>query len=223
MVSADDSFNEATARYLDAIYRLSARSRPVGSNAIADRVGVTPSAASLMLRRLARRGLVEIEPYKGVTLTPEGMKIALRVVRRHRLLEAFLAQIMGFGWHEVDRHAQGLQAVIDQEFEDRLDALTGHPTRCPHGHVIPTRDGVLPAVSDVRLIDCPRGASGVVRCVDTDRDEWLEYLGKLGIVPGARVTLQSIAPYGGAVAVRAERQIITLGIQLAETILIEKD
>lgn len=215
--------NEATLRYLDAIYRLSQRGAPAGANAIADHLGVTPSAASLMLRRLAARGLAQIEPYKGVTLTPTGLKLALRTVRRHRLLEVFLTQVMGFQWHEVDRHAHALETAIDQDFEDRIDEMTGHPTRCPHGHVIPTREGVLPAVPDVRLVDCPPGATGVIRCVDTDRAEWLEYLGRLGLTPGARVTLRSIAPFGGVVTLLTPRETISLGLPLAEVILIERE
>ncbi|MCS7061196.1 MAG: metal-dependent transcriptional regulator [Anaerolineae bacterium] len=221
--SPDETLNEATLRYLDAIYRLSQHGEPAGNNALAERLNVTPSAASLMLRRLARRGLVEIKPYKGVVLTARGLSIALRTVRRHRLLEVFLVQVMRFPWHHVDRHAQALQTVIDQEFEDRIDQITGHPTRCPHGHIIPTREGVLPPVADVRLLDCPVGTSGVIRCVDTDRDDWLEYLGRLGLVPGAHVTLESIAPFGGPATLRTEREVITLGFQLAEVIWIEQD
>ncbi len=216
------AFNEATLRYLDAIYRLSQRGAPAANSAIAERLDVTPSGVSLMLRRLADRQLVEITPYKGVSLTPAGLKIALRLVRRHRLLEVFLMQTMGFQWHEVDAHARALQSVINQEFEDRIDQVTGHPARCPHGHVIPTRDGIVPAVPDVQLIACAPGTSGVIRCVDTDNVAWLEYLGRLGLTPGAHVTLKSIAPYGGAVTLSTPRDIMTLGFSLAETILIEK-
>ncbi len=215
--------NETTLRYLEAIYRLSQHGAPAGVNAIADRLGVTPSAASLMFRRLAARKLAHIEPHKGVRLTPHGLKLALRTIRRHRLLEVFLAQVMGFQWHNVDHHAHALETAIDQEFEDRIDEMTGHPTRCPHGHVIPTREGILPAVSDVRLVDCPAGTSGVIRCVDTERSEWLEYLGRLKLMPGARVTLKSIAPFGGPVTLLGPREALTLGLPLAEVILIEKE
>ncbi len=219
----DAARTDAALRYLDAIYRLSQHGALAGVNAIADRLNVTASAASLMLRRLAARRLVQIVPYKGVTLTQRGLKLALRTVRRHRLLEVFLTQVMRFEWHEVDRHAHALETAIDDAFEDRIDEMTGHPTRCPHGHVIPTRQGVLPAVSDVRLVDCPAGTSGVIRCVDTERSEWLEYLGRLKLMPGARVTLKSIAPFGGAVTLLTPRETITLGLPLAEVILIEKE
>ncbi len=217
------SLNDATLHYLDAIYRLSEDGEPATTNTIAEKLGVTPSGASIMLKRLADRKLVQLKPYKGATLTPQGVKIALRTIRRHRLLEVFLIQVMGFKWHEVDKHAHALETVIDQEFEDRIAAITGNPSRCPHGHVIPTRDGVLPPVPDMKLIACPAGTSGVIRCIDTDKVEWLEYFGQLGLMPGARVTLKSIAPYGGAVTVSTPRETMTLGLQLAELILIEPD
>ncbi|MCS7060756.1 MAG: metal-dependent transcriptional regulator [Anaerolineae bacterium] len=215
--------NQATLHYLDVIYRLSQGGEPATTNVIAERLGVTPSGASIMLRRLARRKLVQLTPYKGATLTPQGIKVALRTIRRHRLLEVFLIQVMGFRWHEVDKHAHALETVIDQEFEDRIDEITGHPTRCPHGHVIPTRDGVMPAVPDVKLVIQPIGTAGVIRCIDTDKPEWLEYFGQLGLMPGASITLKSIAPYGGAVTVATSEQTITLGYPLAEVILIEPD
>ncbi len=217
------SLNDATLHYLDAIYRLSEDGEPATTNTIAEKLGVTPSGASIMLKRLADRKLVQLKPYKGATLTPQGVKIALRTIRRHRLLEVFLIQVMGFKWHEVDKHAHALETVIDQEFEDRIAAITGNPSRCPHGHVIPTRDGTLPPVPDVKLVACPPGTSGVIRCIDTDNVEWLEYFGQLGLMPGARVTLKSIAPYGGAVTVSTPRETMTLGLQLAELILIEPD
>ncbi|MGQ9815664.1 MAG: metal-dependent transcriptional regulator [Candidatus Roseilinea sp.] len=217
------SLNDATLHYLDTIYRLSQDGKPATTNAIAEKLGVTPSGASIMLKRLADRKLVQLKPYKGATLTPQGMRIALRTIRRHRLLEVFLIQVMGFKWHEVDKYAHALETVVDQEFEDRIAAITGNPLRCPHGHVIPTRDGTLPTVPDVKLIACPAGTSGVIRCIDTDKAEWLEYFGQLSLMPGTRITLKSIAPYGGAVTVSTSRETITLGFELAEVILIEPD
>lgn len=212
--------NEATARYLEAIYRLS-QEQPASNIAISERLDVTPSSVSLMLRRLTQRGLVKTVPYKGTVLTPQGLSIALRVVRRHRLLEVFLMQTLDFKWHEVDAHARTLQATLTAELEDRIDRFTGYPKRCPHGHVIPDKNGALMAVSDVQLVTCPPGTRGVVRRVDTEDADWLEYLGELGLMPGAEVRLQSIAPHGGAVTIAFARHVITLGFPLAKVIWIE--
>ncbi|MCL5995318.1 MAG: metal-dependent transcriptional regulator [Chloroflexi bacterium] len=213
--------NDATLHYLDVIHRLSQSGAAANTTEIAERLQVTPSGASIMLKRLADRKLVQLTPYKGATLTPTGRKIALRTLRRHRLLEMFMAQVMHFEWHQVDRHAHALETAIDEEFEDRIDEILGHPARCPHGHLIPNKDGVMPQVADVALIKQSPGTSGIVRCVDTENNEWLEYFGKLGLVPGVGVTLKDIAPYSGPVTIQTPTDTVRLGHNLAEIIYIE--
>lgn len=213
--------NDATLHYLDVIYRLTLHGEAANTTDIADRLGVTPSGASVMLKRLADRKLVALTPYKGATLTPVGKRIAMRTIRRHRLLEMFLAQVMGFEWHEVDDHAHALETSINEAFEDRMDEMLGHPTRCPHGHLIPSKDGVLPNVRDVPLMAQTVGTHGVIRCVDTDNGDWLKYLGEQGLRPGAQVTLKNIAPYGGPVSIATPNDTVSLGRNLAELILIE--
>jgi DtxR family Mn-dependent transcriptional regulator len=213
--------NDATLHYLDVIYRLTQQADAANTTEIAERLGVTPSGASVMLKRLAERKLVQLTPYKGATLTPAGKRIALRTIRRHRLLEMFLNQVMGFEWHEVDDHAHALETSINEPFEDRMDEMLGHPTRCPHGHLIPSKDGTLPAVRDVPLMTLAAGVKGVVRCVDTDNSDWLKYLGEQGLRPGAYVTLKSIAPYGGPITLETTNSTVSLGRNLAELIYIE--
>jgi DtxR family Mn-dependent transcriptional regulator len=213
--------NDVTLHYLDVIYRLSQHGGAANTTDIAERLDVTPSGASVMLKRLAERKLIQLTPYKGATLTPLGRKIALRTIRRHRLLEMFMAQVMNFEWHQVDRHAHALETAIDEEFEDRMDEMLGHPTRCPHGHLIPSKDGIMPQVPDVALIKQAPGTSGVVRCIDTENNEWLEYFGKLGLVPGVPVTLRDIAPYSGPVTIQTYDDVVRLGRNLAELIYIE--
>jgi DtxR family Mn-dependent transcriptional regulator len=213
--------NDATLHYLDVIYRLTQQAEAANTTEIAHRLGVTPSGASVMLKRLADRKLVQLTPYKGATLTPHGKKIALRTIRRHRLLEMFLAQVMGFEWHEVDEHAHALETSINEEFEDRMDAILGHPTRCPHGHLIPNKDGSLPKVKDVPLMDQEIGSKGVIRLVDTDNSEWLKYLGDQGLMPGTQIALTGIAPYGGPVTIQTPSSTLTLGRNLAELVFIE--
>ena len=217
-----NDLNEITLHYLDVIYRLTQHGEPANTTEIASRSGVTPSGASLMLKRLGERNLVQLTPYKGAVLTPKGMRIALLTIRRHRLLELFLEQIMKFEWHQVDRHAHALETAIDEEFEDQMDMLLGKPTRCPHGHLIPSKDLVLPKVNDVPLLRQAPGAKGVVRLVDTDNSDWLKYLGDQGLKPGARFTLKDVAPYGGPVVLETERGTHSLGRNLAELIWIER-
>jgi DtxR family transcriptional regulator, Mn-dependent transcriptional regulator len=213
--------NDATLHYLDCIFRLTLERDAANTTEIATRLGVTPSGASVMLKRLSERKLVQLTPYKGATLTPVGKKLALRTIRRHRLLEMFLAQVMGFKWHEVDTHAHALETSINDAFEDRMDDMLGHPIRCPHGHLIPTKEGVLPVVADVPLLAQQPGANGVIRCVDTDNSDWLKYVGDQGLMPGVSVTIKDIAPYGGPITLQTSDGTHTLGRNLAELIYIE--
>ncbi|GIV85859.1 MAG: DNA-binding protein [Candidatus Roseilinea sp.] len=215
--------NDATLHYLDVIYRLTRQSDAANTTEIAEKLGVTPSGASVMLKRLAERKLVQLTPYKGATLTPEGRHLALRTIRRHRLLEMFLHQVMGFAWHEVDDHAHALETAITEPLEDRMDEMLGYPTRCPHGHLIPRKDGTLPEVNDIPILALAPGATGVIRCVDTDNGEWLKYLGEQGLKPGVRVTLRGIAPYGGPVTIETPDGLVAIGQNLAEIIYIEPD
>jgi len=214
--------NDATLHYLDIIYRLSLGGDAANTSEIARRLGVTPSGASVMLKRLAERKLVQLTPYKGAILTPQGRRLALRTIRRHRLLEMFLVQVMHFQWHEVDEHAHALETSINQAFEDRMDAMLGYPTRCPHGHLIPTKDGSLPKVNDVPLLDLPAGSQAVVRCVDSDESDLLKYIGEQGLMPGTHFTLRSIAPYGGPITVETDQGVLSLGRNVAEIVFVEK-
>lgn len=213
--------NEVTLHYLDVIFRLTQNGEPANTTDIAARLEVTPSGASLMLKRLADRKLVQLTPYHGAILTAAGRKAALRTIRRHRILEAFMHDIMKFEWHQVDTHAHALETAINEEFEDQMDLLLNHPIRCPHGHLIPDKHGVLPKVNDVPLLKQNAGATGYIRLVDTDNSDWLKYLGDQGIRPGARFTLKDIAPYGGPITLETSSGAHSLGRNLADLISVE--
>ena len=218
----DHNINDATLHYLDVIYRLTAQDGGVANTTdIAEKLGVTPSGASVMLKRLADRGWVQLTRYKGATLTAMGKRVALRTIRRHRLLEMFLHTVMKFEWHEVDMHAHALETSINEAFEDRMDELLNHPIRCPHGHLIPAKDGTLPNVCDVRLVDQKVGTQGVLRLVDTDNSDWLKYLGDQGLKPGVDIKLKDVAPYGGPITIETHRQTHSLGRNLAELMFVE--
>jgi len=213
--------NDATLHYLDVIYRLTQQGEAANTTDIAEKLGVTPSGASVMLKRLAERKLVQLTPYKGATLTPQGRRLALRTIRRHRLVELFLHKVMGFEWHEVDDHAHALEMAITDALEDRMDEMLGHPTRCPHGHLIPRKDGSLPEVNDVPLLSLPVGSTGVIRCVDTDNSDWLRYLGEQGLQPGVSIVLKDIAPYDGPVTIQTSAGLVMIGRNLAGLIYVE--
>jgi len=146
---------------------------------------------------------------------------ALRSIRSHRLLEAFLVTVMGFGWEEVHIYAHRLEQAIDERFEDRMDELAGYPQRCPHGDPIPSKDGKMPLVNDVSVLECAVGTAGVVRRIRNHTPEKLTYLEQLGLLPGAAVTLLGRAPFNGPVRLLTGGPEHVLGAELARDLLIE--
>ncbi|MDQ7991762.1 MAG: metal-dependent transcriptional regulator [Propionicimonas sp.] len=168
---------------------------PITTKGLAERLDTSQANVSDTMRRLAAQGLVEYEPYRPVVLTPRGQRLATAMVRRHRLLECFLAQVLGYGWDEVHDEAERLEHAVSDDFLDRVDRLLGHPTSDPHGDPIPDRDGALPAAPPAPLLsDVAPGRYRVVRVSDAD-PEALTRLRDRGVVPGAVV--DSAGPVAG--------------------------
>jgi DtxR family transcriptional regulator, Mn-dependent transcriptional regulator len=215
--------------YLGEIYRLerSPDGGGVTTSALAERLEVSPPAVVRMLRRLDEAGLLTHIPYQSVKLTPDGEREALRSIRRHRLLEAFLVKVMGFGWDEVHEQSHKLQLAITDAFEDRMDAVSGFPTHCPHGDPIPTKDGRIAEVNDQPLLDAPVGAQGILRRVKTDDGEKLRYLAKLGLIPGTLICILNRAPFNGPLRIKVQdpqqrtNQEHVIGTELAQALRVE--
>ena len=176
--------------------------QPVSTTELAERLSVSPASATNMLKRLAAAGLVTHVPYKGASLTEAGRKIALEVVRHHRLLETYLAQVVGLPWDEVHAEAEVLEHVLSEKLEDRIATLLGDPTSDPHGHPIPAKDGSMPEGSEQRLWDVAEGQRVRVRHVPDFDAEALRYLGETGLVPGSKVEVIGRGPVGGPLFVR---------------------
>jgi len=207
--------------YLGEVYRLERSLEGVSTSALAERLEVSSSAVARMLRRLDEAGMVEHTPYQGVKLTADGEREALRSIRRHRLLEVFLVKVMGFGWDEVHEQAHGLQLTITDAFEDRMDAVAGHPTHCPHGDPIPSKDGTIAPVNDQPLHDTPVGAAAVLRRVKTDDSDKLRYLEQMGLVPGVPMRVLHRAPFNGPLRLHANGQEVVIGTELARALRVE--
>jgi DtxR family Mn-dependent transcriptional regulator len=184
--------------YLKAIYSLQREQEPpVGTSALAEYLDVTPPTVTSMVEKLAERGLVEREKYKGVELTAEGETVAIEVLRHHRLLEAFLADHLDYEWSEVHEEADALEHHISEEFEQRLAAKLGDPTVDPHGDPIPGADLEPPADMDTEVLaDHEEGDRVVVARVSDRNDEELQYLAEAGIEPGTELELVERAPIG---------------------------
>jgi DtxR family Mn-dependent transcriptional regulator len=212
----DNKISDTMRDYLAEIYRLGQGALWVSTTALAERLDVSGPATVRMVRRLHNGGLVDHLPYKGVRLTPPGKKVALLHIRRHRLVERFLVDILKFGWHEVHDEADELHKGITQRIEDRIDELMGYPTACPHGDPIPSRDGVMTEVEDIPLTVVPAGTTGKISRVKTREPEKLKYLAEIGLVPGTSFELVNRAPFNGPLRLRIDdRNEPVIGAELA--------
>ncbi len=185
--------------YLAAIYRLSQVSDKVTTSALAEQMCVSPAAASSMLKRLQDSSFVERSNADGITLAEQGRLAALQLIRRHRLLEVFLVEVMGFTWDQVDVEAHRLEHAVSSAFEDRMDKLCNYPTHCPHGDPIPHKDGTMPDEELVCLVDMEPGQRGVLSRVGSKDASVLRYLSQLKLTPGQMVKLVEMAPFSGPV------------------------
>jgi DtxR family Mn-dependent transcriptional regulator len=212
--------SRAVEDYLKAILQLAGDEGAVSTSALADRLGISQPSVTAMTKKLAADGLVERVPYRGVTLTRPGRRIALEVLRHHRLLELFLADTLGLPLDEVHDEAERLEHVLSEELEARIDAALGYPTHDPHGDPIPDRELRL-AASDRRVLtELQAGETTTVARVPDWDPELLRYLGELALVPGASVEVVSYAPFGGPVTVRSGSGEHAIARELAGTIAV---
>lgn len=207
--------------YLKTIYLIQEREGAGAStNAIAAALQVTPASVTGMIKKLAELKLVRHTPYQGVELTKSGEKIALEVVRHHRLLELFLFEALGYAWDEVHAEADALEHVISEEFEDRIAARLGNPVVDPHGDPIPAKDGTFVAVKKRALLNLQAGESASITRVADGDAEMLRYAGSLGLRPTARVTLIEIEPFGGSLRIKVGKAEHSIGRELAAQIFV---
>src|SRR3954470_20628167 len=185
--------------YLKAIYDLERVGEPAATNDIADRLAISPASVSGMVRRLADQGLITHEPYRGVRLTSDGRHAALRTLRRHRILECYLTEVLGFSWDRVHEEAEQLEHAASEELIERMASALGDPLHDPHGAPIPTRDGVVEESALRSLADAVTGERVRVRQVMDDDGERLRYLAELGIRPGALLRILDRAPFDGPI------------------------
>jgi DtxR family Mn-dependent transcriptional regulator len=213
--------SEAVQDYLKTIYTLQEQGGAVSTSALAEAMGVAAASATGMVKKLAGLKLARHSPYQGVVLTKAGQKMALEVIRHHRLLELYLAEALGYSWDKVHAEAERLEHVISEEFEEKIFEALGRPTRDPHGDPIPAKDGTLVAGSHERLSDMEPGATGVIRRVSDSDAEMLRYLGTRGLVPDAAVEIVEKAPFNGPITVRTGETSHVLGRDLASRIQVE--
>ena len=213
--------HQAIEDYLKTIYSLAETETPVNTSRIAEARQVKPGSVTSMLQRLAKLNLVHYEKHYGVTLTDAGEKIALEVIRHHRLLELYLIEALGFSWDEVHEQADILEHVISEKLEERIADVLGHPAFDPHGDPIPDKDGAMLTVPSQSLTALAVGETAqVVRITDDANSEMLRYLGSLGLMPGSTVTILTVAPFEGPLTINIEGQEKIVGCAVAKAVLV---
>ena len=223
-MSARDLISPSVQDYAKAVYSLEVREgAAVSTTELADRMGVTPASVSTMLRKLADHGLVEHEPYRGVRLTDDGRRVALEVLRHHRLIELFLAKELGMPWDRVHAEAEVLEHVLSEELEQLIAARLGDPRVDPHGDPIPTPEFEIEERATQSLEDLPAGTSGRFVRVSDSNPQMLRYLADNGIALGDRLEVVDRQPFGGPVFVRSGEREHPLGGELARAMRIETD
>lgn len=221
---ADAAGAELTAPvedYLKTIYEIERESGAAATNDIAGRLSIAPASVSGMVRRLSEQGLLSHERYHGVRLTSAGRKAALRTLRRHRVIEAYLAQRLGYPWDRVHEEAERLEHAASEELIDRMASALGNPRVDPHGAPIPTREGAVDETAHHTIADLEPGAEARVVRVSDEDGAMLRYLATLGIVPGTDVRLIARAPFDGPLSVAVAGITHAVGPALAARITVE--
>jgi len=209
--------------YLKAIYALSLRHGSASTTALAEHLGISPASVTGMIQRLAatESPLVVYQKYQGVTLTPEGQRAALKVIRSHRLLEAYLVQVLGYSWDAVHEEACRLEHVISDDFEARIAAALGEPSRDPHGELIPTAQLTMPGEDTLPLAELRPPQQALVRRVEAGAAGFLRYLETLGLVPGARLEVLAYSPFDQNIRLCVNDNELVLGPAVTGRIYVE--
>jgi DtxR family transcriptional regulator, Mn-dependent transcriptional regulator len=209
----------AVEDYLKTIYTLRAEgAEVVTTQALANRLSIAPPSATAMAKKLAQMGFVKHEPYRGIDLTETGLKIALEVVRHHRIIETYLTEVLGLPWDKVHDEAERLEHVLSEDVEAAMMEKLGHPTRDPHGSPIPSREGELPASNEYRLCEVKQGFEGAICRVEDENSAVLRHLNELGLGIGDAVFVTRAEAYEGVLHLRLEQREVVLGVSPAAAV-----
>jgi len=208
--------SQSVEDYLKAIYLLEFDNEPATTNNIAEALSVSSASVTNMFKKLAKLKLINHKSYQGAELTSAGEKIALEVIRHHRLLELYLKEMMGYSWDEVHDEAEKLEHHISEQFEDKIAELLNNPTHDPHGDPIPSKDGIVPEMASLAITDAEENNSYIIGRVKDQDPELLRYLEKSGIIPGVKLTVLEKAPFDGPVKIKLEDKETTIGNSVAK-------
>jgi DtxR family Mn-dependent transcriptional regulator len=210
--------------YLKNIYELTENGEVASTNALAKKLKISAPSVTGMIQKLAsaKPALVEYQKHQGVSLTKEGRKAALEVIRHHRLLEAWLVQTLGYSWDEVHEEAERLEHVISEDFEQRISAAMGNPLRDPHGEPIPTADLKMPFDDSTPLSALRPFQVATIQRIKSPNPELLRYLDGLGLVPGAQIEVRDYSPFDHNLTLKVGRKLQVLGLSITSNIFVEE-
>lgn len=217
------SLSQSVEDYLKAIYVLQTEGNGASTNNIAEALSVSSASVTNMLKKLSKLKLINHKSYRGAELTKAGEKIALEVIRHHRLLELYLKEVMGYSWDEVHDEAENLEHHISEQFEDKIAELLNHPTHDPHGDPIPTKDGVVPEMASLAITDAELNEPYLIGRVKDQDPELLRYLEKTGIIPGVKLKVIEKAPFNGPVKILLEGKETTIGNGVAKDVYLVEE
>lgn len=215
--------HQAIEDYLKTIYKLARKESPVSTSRLAEARQVKPASATGMIKRLSNLGLADYEKHRGVTLTDEGERIALEVIRHHRLIELYLIEALGYTWDEVHTEADILEHVISEKLEQRIAAFLGFPRFDPHGDPIPTLDGDVEVFDTRALVTLSPGQQARIRRIKEDhKPELLRYLATIGLHPGTEVTVLAAEPFDGPLTIEVDGESALIGYRAASMVLVDQ-
>ncbi|MDB5098663.1 MAG: DtxR family transcriptional regulator [Cyanobacteria bacterium RYN_339] len=220
-LSLAGSSSQAIQDYIKAIFKLQHGDDSASLSAVAEKLGVSAASVSGMVKKLDKLGLATHSRYQGVALTPPGRKVALEMIRHHRLIELYLQKALGYTWDKVDAEAERLEHVISEEMEDAMAAFLEQPTHDPHGDPIPTRDGYMPTIMYDPLSTIQPGQTVRIRRVKDSDADLLRYLGSLGMYPDVVVEVLDKGPFNGPLVVRVSAAEHSLGAKVTDSVFVE--
>lgn len=213
--------SQSVEDYLKTIYKLENETDGgVSTSDLAKDMNVSNASVTNMVKRLSGMKLVDYESYYGTRLTETGKKIALEIIRHHRLLELYLKEVMGYSWDEVHDEAEKLEHYISEQFEDKIAELLDDPMFDPHGDPIPTKDGKMPTFISCSLTEASEDRDYVIHRVKNQNPELLQYLEKQGILPGVKIRVVNREPFNGPISLESESRNTTMGYRIAEDIFV---
>ena len=208
--------------YLATIYRVASENQKSTTTIIADKMNVSRATVSSMFKKLAASELITHVLYKGVSLTATGEKIALEIIRYHRLIELYLQDTMGVPWEKVHEEADKMEHIISEEIEDRINKLLNNPTIDPHGAPIPTKDGYVSNDNFRRLSQAKKGEDLVIKRVDEEDSKKLVYLADKGLYPNTALKVTNVEPFNGPITIEIDNTEIIVGNKIADSVFVDK-